>query len=169
MVMTHFPPRRPPNVLLWVQIRRGRRELDDLQARIGLAQSTNGHAAMVGRAIPQQQDIASRMCVQDRLQMQRRRLGIHRLGARDDFVSGLEVERAIEVGVGSAGVTAYREGLSARRPHRHRAGLQIDFGLIFGQNHGVGGVLGDVDQFFSSKVSNSITAASLRDLKTLVG
>jgi hypothetical protein len=47
--------------------------------------------------------------------------------------------------------------------------LQVDLGLIFGQDDGVRRILGDVNQFFSSNVSNSITAASLRDLKTLVG
>ena len=101
--------------------------------------------------------------------MHRACLGIHRLGTRDDLASGLEVEGAIVVGVGSAGVTPHGEGLPARRPECHRAGLQIHFGLILGQDHRVRRVLSDVKQFFSSSVSNSITAASLRDLKTLVG
>jgi len=167
--MTHFPPPRSPNVLLWIQIRRSDRKLDDLQARIGLAQCANGQSAMVGRAIPQQQDIDIGMGIQDRLQVEGRRLGIHGLGARDDLAPSLEVEGAIVVGVCSTRITAHGEGLPSWRPYRHRAGLQIDFGLIFSQNDGVGCILGDVDQFFSSKVSNSITAASLRDLKTLVG
>jgi hypothetical protein len=71
--------------------------------------------------------------------------------------------------VRATGIGTHGEGLPARRPHRHGAGLQIDFGLIFSQDDGLGCGLGQVDQVFSIWASNSATAASFRDLKTLVG
>lgn len=167
--MTHLPTRRAPDVLLWVQIRCGGRKLDNLQAWVRVAHGSNGWAAMPGRTIPQQQDIDIRMRLQQPLQMDGTRLGIHGQGTGDDFRPGLEIERAVEVGMSTSWITTHCERLATRRPSRHRTGLHIDLGLILGQNDGVGRILGDVNQFFSNNVSNSITAASLRDLKTLVG
>lgn len=156
-------------MLLRIQIRRRRRKLQYLQARVRLAQRLDRWATVPRRSIPQQQNVAFRMRCEQRLQMLSCRLGIQLRCACDDLLPGLEVQRAVPTDMRSSWVASHREALPTRRPSRHRGGLQIDLGFIFSQNDGVWRVLSDVDQFFSSNVSNCITAASLRDLKTLVG
>jgi len=169
MVVRHLPPRRTPHVLLRVQIRRRRRKLQYLQARVRFAQRLDRWATVPRRSIPQQQNIALGMCCEQRLQMLSCHLGIQLRCASDDLLPGLEVQRAIPADMRSSRVASHREALSTRRPDSHRRGLQIDLGFIFSQDDRVRRVLSDVNQFFSSNVSNCITAASLRDLNTLVG
>ncbi len=136
-------------MLLWVQIGRSGRKLNNCQAGVRRQQRPDGRSTVPGRAIPQQQDVHGRIGIKNRLQMDGRRCRMHCLGTRDNLGARLEIQCAIEVGVGAPRIAANGEGLPARRPGRHGAGLQVDRGLIFRQNDGLWRGLGDVNQFFS--------------------
>jgi hypothetical protein len=56
--------------------------------------------------------------------------------------------------------------LAARRPNVHGGGLQVHPGFILRQDDRFRDVLSDVDQFFSTTASKSITSRSRRDLYT---
>ncbi len=82
--------------------------------------------------------------------MHGRRVAVHRVTARHDFGSRLEVQGAVEVGFGAPRIHPHGWCCPERCPDRRRGRLQVQCGFIFGQDDGVGCVLGRIDQFFRS-------------------
>lgn len=82
------------------------------------------------------------------------------------FATGLQVQRAEETGPLPPRVDRHDGRAAALRPDAGGGGLQVQAGLVAGQDHGVGGVLGDVDEFFSSRSSKSMICSLLWDRYT---
>ena len=125
VIVADSPPGCFPDLLLRIEIWRRRRENQQLQARICFQYRPDFCSTMPGSPIPEQQDRHVRIGCQQRVQMPGCCLGVHRVHLGDQFVSGLQVQRAVEAGLGTAGVTAHRERLSARPPGCHRRGREV--------------------------------------------
>jgi hypothetical protein len=78
-------------------------------------------------------------------------------GSGDQFLTGVQVQRAIETHFGSSKIHPNHGGVPDGRPHVHRGGLQVHPGFVLRQDRGFGRALSDVDQFFSTWASNSAT------------
>ncbi len=169
MIVTDCPTGGFPDMFLGVQLWRGRWEADQLQAWVGVEDLLNLRTPMPRRTVPQEQDRDVGVRGQDRTQVGCGGSGMHRCRFGHKLVSRLQVQRPIEVGLRPARITANDEWVSTRTPDRHGGRLQVQRRFVFRQNDRFGCSLGHVDQFFSSCVSNSNTARSLRDLNTLVG
>ena len=86
-----------------------------------------------------------------------------------DLLTGMQVQRPIEVHVLSAWMQTDNWRLTPRCPDRNRSRLQIQACLVFSKKHAVRRILRDIYRFFSSCSSNSAILASERDLYPLAG
>jgi hypothetical protein len=169
VIVTDGSPSGFPDVFLGVEIRGGDGQEHDVQSRIGCQQGSESGAIVPGSAVPQQQERAIREGIQDGLQMAGTGFSIHHRFTGSNDLPRMQVERAIEGGLGATGVGPYQWGLTARRPNPVDSGLQIEGSFIFRQDECVRRVLQQVNQFFSSRSSKSATWLSRRDLNTLTG
>ena len=158
-----------PDMLLGIEVRRGHREEHDFQTGIGRQELTERLTTMPGRAVPQKQNGAVGKSIEDGLQMMGAGFSIHDRFATGDDLASVQVERAVEVGLGTALVGTDEGCLTTWCPDAVRGGLQVEGGFVLGQNECVGRILQQVDQFFSSCSSKAATCVSRRDLNTLAG
>lgn len=164
--MAHFFANRFPNVFLWIQVRAGRWEKDDLQTRVLRQYLINRLTTMPRSSIPEQDHRHMGIGFQDHLQMLCRNFSVHQIRAHGDFLSSSQVQAAIEIGLGSSWVCSDNRRSSRRRPDITGSSLQVQSSFITSQENRLRRILSHIDQFFSSCSSKSATFASLRDLKT---
>jgi hypothetical protein len=155
-----------PDLFLRVQFGRSDGIFHDLQTRIGRQQTQDRLTVMPGGAIPEEQNRLLWKSIQYLLQMAGRRFGIEHRRAGHHFMTRFQVQRAVEARFAATRIHANNRCLTAWRPNVHGGGLQIHPGFVLRQNHGFRRILGDVDQFFSTNASKSITAAVRCDLYT---
>ena len=164
MVVTDGTTDGFPDVLLWVELRSGDREVDDLQARVRLQHVANGATAVPGCPIPQEEDRSAGDRIQDLPEVLGRHFGIHSCGSRHNLLASMQVERPIEVDFLTSRIRPDHRRMSLQGPHGHRRRLQIQAGLVLDKDRRLRGILSHIDQFSSSCSSNSATLTAERDL-----
>lgn len=87
--------------------------------------------------------------------MSRRCFGIHLAATRGDDLARSQVERPIEVRLLATGRSVDHGGSATRSPDAPQGRLQIQTGLVFGQNHRFRGILGDVKELFFPDVAQN--------------
>lgn len=155
-----------PNLFLRVQVWAGGRKEKDLQTRMLFQDFVNELTTMPGSPIPKQENGHTWNGFQDQFQMLCRNFSIHKIGTHRDFLSGLQIQRAVEIGLGSSRIRSHNRCLSSGKPNLAGGGLQVQPGFIASQEDRIGRFLSYIYQFFSSCSSKSATFVALRDLKT---
>lgn len=145
MVMADSATGRLPNVLLGIELRRGHRQPQELQARMRRTEGPNGGPTMPRGPIPHQQDRHLGIRVQELLEMLRRGDGIHLGGLQDDILARAEIQCPVETYLLATRVDRNDGRLTSHGPHRGRGRLQIQRGFILCQQYRRGSVLGDVE------------------------
>src|SRR5919109_1573629 len=107
MIVRNGSARLFPNLLLGIQVRRGDREIDNLQARIFRQKLADRAATMPGSAIPEQQDWTVWESVEKTLQMCSAGNCIQLLHTTNHLASSMQIERAIEADFGPTRVNAH--------------------------------------------------------------
>ena len=169
MIVTDGPTTSLPDVLLRVELGSRYREIEDLQTRIRSQHIADRLPAVPRGSVPHEKNGLTWISVQYLFQMLGRRFSIHDSGLHHDLLSSMQIECAVEVHFLTPRVGAYHGSLTPRCPDGHRRQLQVQTGLILGENHSLGSVLGDIDQFFSSCSSNSAILVAERDLYAFAG
>jgi hypothetical protein len=164
VVMADGTPGLLPDLFLGVQIGCSDRVVENFQARMSGQDPLDGVALMPGGSIPKQENPHIRQRRQDVFEMLGTGFSREDRSPGDQFLTGVQIQRAIEAHFGSARVHADHGRLPDGRPYVHCCGLQVHPGFILSQDNGFGCVLSDVDQFFSTWASNSATWRSRRDL-----
>lgn len=148
MVVTDFLPRCLPHLLLRIQLRRGYWKTHHLQARMRRQKLPDSRHSMPRSSIPQQQNRTIRHRREYLPQMSSRRLSVHLVAARGDDRSGGQVKRAVEVRLLARGRSINHGRSAPGRPHTRQGRLQIQTGLILGQNDGLRRLLDEVKELF---------------------
>lgn len=137
VVMADCSARCFPDVLLRVQVRSGDRESDELQARIRLQDITYRLTGVPRCAVPQENDRYIGYRCQNLFQVACCRFCIHLFGARGNDLSGVQIERTVEVDLLPSWMRTNYRRLTARCPHSHCRCLEVQPSFVFGQEHGL--------------------------------
>ena len=169
MVVTDSPTTSLPDVLLRVELGSRYWEIEDLQTRIRCQHVADGLPAVPRGSVPHHKDRLSGISIQHLFQMLGRRFSIHDRALHHDLLSSMQVECAVEVHFLTPWMGTHHRRLPTRCPDGHCRQLQVHAGFVFGENHRLGSVLGDIEQFFSSCSSNSAILNAERDLCVFAG
>ena len=123
--MVDFLPGCLPHVLLRVEVWSCHGEVLDLQSRVGGPDIPDWLPTMPRSAVPEEQDGHIRNRGEDIFQVLRAGHRVHGFCARDDLLAGVQVQGAVEVRAGAAGIAANNRCLAAWRPDRLQGRLQI--------------------------------------------
>lgn len=164
MVVAHSRARCLPDMLLWIEIRRCRGQIDDFQPWVRCEQLFDRLTSMPGGAIPEHEDRLCGIGLQQAHQKKHSCVGVHKLRAQRCFLARQQVQRPIEVRGLSSRVQAHKRHLAPCMPHNGQGRLQIERGFVSCEDDRLRCILCRIRQFFSISSSNAITAAAERDL-----
>jgi hypothetical protein len=155
--MAHRMPSNLPDMLLWVQFRRGYRKIERLDLRMSLQELGHYNAFMPTGAVPKEHNMLSGKSSQDLFQMLYRSWPIHFWCAQDNFFAGLQIERPIKANLGALCIRANLRSLAAGSPDSLGRCLEVERCLVFGEIDRFSRFLSSIDYFFSTCSSKSAT------------